>query len=56
LVHESRISGKGTPLVVCSKNPEVTPKEKHYPSAGIVLGLTAVTKEPAGQVPIVRVI
>jgi hypothetical protein len=31
LRHEYKIIGKGTPLIVYSKNPEITPKEKHYP-------------------------
>jgi hypothetical protein len=46
LRHEYKIIGKGTPLVVYSRNPEITPKEKHYPTSGIVIGLTAVKEKP----------
>ena len=54
LDHESRIAGKGTPLVVYAKNPESTPRERHYPSAGIVLGLTAVPEDRPGRVPLLK--
>jgi hypothetical protein len=49
LRHEYKIIGKGTPLVVSSRNPESTPKEKHYPTSGIVIGLTAVREDRPGQ-------
>ena len=51
LRHEYKTAGKGTPLVVFSKNPQITPKDKHYPAIGIVLGLTAVKVNRPGQVP-----
>jgi pimeloyl-ACP methyl ester carboxylesterase len=54
LHHEFKIKGQGTPLVVYSKNPESTPKEKHYPPTGIVLGLTAVKEERPGQLPLLK--
>ena len=54
LRHEYKINGIGTPLVVFSRNPEVTPKEKHYPSTGIVLGLTAVKEDRPGQLPLLK--
>ena len=54
LRHEYKIAGKGTPLVVYSKNPGVTQKEKHYPTSGIVLGLTAVKEWRPGQMPILK--
>ncbi|HXM26657.1 MAG TPA: hypothetical protein VN957_11605 [Chthoniobacterales bacterium] len=54
LRHEYRIAGKGTPLVVYAKNPEISPQEKHYPSFGITLGLTAVKEEHPGQVPLLK--
>jgi hypothetical protein len=38
LHHIYKITGQGTPLVY-SSNPGVTPKEKHYPHSGIVLGI-----------------
>ena len=37
-----------SPLVTYAKNPENTPKEKHYPTSGIVLGLTAVEGAATG--------
>jgi hypothetical protein len=39
---ESKISGKGTPLVVYAENPRTTPEESHYPASGIALAITAV--------------
>ena len=54
LRHEYKIAGKGTPLVVYAKNPEISPQEKHYPSTGITLGLTAVKEERRGQVPLLK--
>ena len=54
LRHEYKIIGKGTPLVVYSRNPDITPKEKHYPYSGIVLGLTAVKEDRPGQVPLLK--
>jgi pimeloyl-ACP methyl ester carboxylesterase len=52
--HVYKINGQGTPLVVFSRNPESTPKEKHYPPSGIVLGITAVKENRAGQLPILK--
>jgi hypothetical protein len=49
LRHEYRIAGPGTPLVIYSKNPESSLKEKHYPSTGISLGVTAVKEESQGS-------
>ena len=54
LRHEYKITGKGAPLVVYAKNPESTPQEKHYPSTGITLGLTAVKEERPGRVPLLK--
>src|SRR5258708_34404760 len=51
LRHEYKIAGKGTPLVVYDHNPGNTPQEKHYPSSGIVLGITAVEERRPGQIP-----
>src|SRR5260221_5685016 len=51
LRHEYKIAGKGTPLVVYDHNPGSTPQEKHYPSSGIVLGITAVEEQRPGQIP-----
>jgi hypothetical protein len=39
---------------VYAKNPDSTPLEKHYPSTGITLGLTAVEEERPGQVPLLK--
>lgn len=55
LRHEYRTTGKGTPLIVYSRNPDTTLKEKHYPSTGIVLGLTAVKEDRPGQVPLLKI-
>jgi hypothetical protein len=49
LRHEYKIAGKGTPLVVYSRNPDITQKEKHYPTSGITLGLTAVKEGRLGR-------
>ena len=54
LHHEFKINGLGTPFVVYSRNPESTPKEKHYPMTGIVLGLTAVKEDRPGQLPLLK--
>jgi len=54
LRNEYKIAGKGTPLVVYTKNRRRTPKEQHYPSSGIVLGITAVKETRAGQVPLLK--
>jgi hypothetical protein len=54
LRHEYRIAGQGTPLVIYSKNPESSLKEKHYPTTGISLGVTAVKEESPGQVPLLK--
>ena len=51
---EYKIAGKGTPLVVWTKNRRSTPKEQHYPSSGIVLGITAVKEARPGQVPLLK--
>ena len=51
---EHKIAGKGTPLVVYTKNRRSTPKERHYPSSGIVLGITAVKEARPGQVPLLK--
>jgi pimeloyl-ACP methyl ester carboxylesterase len=55
LRHEYKINGRGVPLVVFSRNPDVTAKEKHYPTTGLVLGLTAVKEDRPGQVPLLKV-
>jgi pimeloyl-ACP methyl ester carboxylesterase len=49
-----KIAGKGTPLVIYDKNPESTPQEKHYPTSGIVLGITAVKETRPGQPPLLK--
>src|SRR5215471_17404012 len=54
LRHEYKIAGKGTPLVVRTKNPRQTPKERHYPTSGITLGITAVQETRPGQVPLLK--
>ena len=54
LRHDYKINGIGTPLVVYSRNPEVTAKESHYPRSGIVLGLTAVKEDRPGQLPLLK--
>jgi hypothetical protein len=54
LRHEYKIAGNGTPLVVHSKNPESSLKEKHYPTTGITLGVTAVREKSPGQVPLLE--
>jgi hypothetical protein len=54
LRYEYKIAGKGTPLVVYAKNPESSPKERHYPTTGITLGLTAVREERPGRVPLLK--
>jgi pimeloyl-ACP methyl ester carboxylesterase len=55
LRHEYKIIGRGTPIVVFSRNPDSTPKEKHYPSSGIVFDLTAVKEDRPGQLPLLKV-
>src|SRR5580692_10731575 len=52
--HEYKIAGKGTPLVVYAKNPEHTLEERHYPTSGITLGITAVEEPRPGQVPLLK--
>ena len=54
LRHEYKVAGKGTPLVIYDQNPEITPKEKHYPNTGIVLGLTAVKETRPGLPPLLK--
>src|ERR1700757_3989690 len=54
LRHEYKVAGKGTPLVIYDKNPEITPQEKHYPNSGIVLGLTAVEETRPGRPPLLK--
>ena len=54
LRHEWKMAGKGTPLVVYTKNPEQTPKDHHYPTSGITLGITAVKEARPGQVPLLK--
>jgi pimeloyl-ACP methyl ester carboxylesterase len=49
-----KIAGKGTPLVIYDKNPESTPQENHYPSSGIVLGITAVKETRPGHTPLLK--
>ena len=55
LRHDYKVAGIGTPLVVHSRNPKLTPKEQHYPSSGITLGITAVKEERPGQMPVLKV-
>ena len=54
LRHEWKMAGKGTPLVVYTKNPEQTPKDHHYPTSGITLGITAVKEARPGQGPLLK--
>jgi pimeloyl-ACP methyl ester carboxylesterase len=54
LRHEYKIAGKGTPLVVYTKNPRQTLEERHYPTSGITLGITAVKEARPGQVPLLK--
>src|ERR1700758_4699768 len=54
LRHEYKVAGRGTPLVIYDKNPEITPQEKHYPNSGIVLGLTAVEETRPGRPPLLK--
>src|SRR6202008_584110 len=54
LRHEYKMAGKGTTLVVYTKNPEQTPEERHYPTSGITLGITAVKEARPGQVPLLK--
>jgi pimeloyl-ACP methyl ester carboxylesterase len=54
LRHEYKVAGKGTPLVIYDKNPEITQQEKHYPNSGIVLGLTAVEETRPGRPPLLK--
>ena len=51
---EYRTAGKGTPLVTYAKNPDKTPEEHHYPTTGLVLGITAVEEKRRGQVPLLK--
>ncbi len=54
LHREYRQTGKGTPLVVYAKNPEITPQEEHYPQVGLSLGITAVKETRPGQIPLLK--
>ena len=54
LRHEYKVPGKGAPIVVYSKNPSGSPQGKHYPSTGIILGLTAVREERRGALPLLK--
>jgi pimeloyl-ACP methyl ester carboxylesterase len=54
LRHEYKINGEGTPLVVYSRNPSVTPKERHYPFSGLALSVTAVKEDRPGQLPLLK--
>ena len=54
LGHEWKMAGQGTPLVVYTKNPERTPKDHHYPTSGITLGITAVKETRPGQAPLLK--
>jgi hypothetical protein len=54
LRHEYRVTGKGIPLVVYSKNPKNSLKERHYPTTGITLGVTAVEVERPDHVPLLK--
>jgi hypothetical protein len=54
LDHEYKTAGKGTPIVVFTKNPENTPEDKHYPTSGIQLGITAVQEERPGRMPVLK--
>ena len=54
LHNEYKIAGRGTPLVVHTRNPETTPEERHYPASGIALGITAVKEERRSKVPLLK--
>jgi hypothetical protein len=54
LRHEYNVPGKGAPIVVYGRNPNSSPQEKHYPSTGIILGLTAVREERRGALPLAK--
>jgi pimeloyl-ACP methyl ester carboxylesterase len=54
LYKEYETSGKGTPLVTYAKNPDKTPEELHYPTSGLVLGITAIEEKRRGQVPVLK--
>ena len=51
---EYKTAGKGTALVTYAKNPENTPEDKHYPTSGLVLGITAVEEKRRGHVPVLK--
>jgi pimeloyl-ACP methyl ester carboxylesterase len=55
LHHEYKVAGRGTPLVVYTKNPRSTEKEKHYPTTGITLGITAVKERRPGQISALKI-
>lgn len=55
LHHEYRVAGTGTPVVVYVRNRRLTEKEKHYPTTGITLGVTAVKERRPGQLPVLRI-
>jgi pimeloyl-ACP methyl ester carboxylesterase len=54
LRHEYKIKGQGTPLVVYSRNPGLTAKQKHYPFSGFALSVTAVKEDRPGQLPLLK--
>jgi pimeloyl-ACP methyl ester carboxylesterase len=54
LRYEYKVTGKGTPLVVFAKNPEKTPQDEHYPSSGVVIGLTAVEESHQAGPPVLK--
>jgi pimeloyl-ACP methyl ester carboxylesterase len=54
LRHEYHTAGNGTPIVVYSRNPEATLRQKHYPTSGIVLGITAVKEDRPGKAPVLK--
>src|SRR5258707_1588281 len=54
LGNEYKLAGKGTPVVAHKKNRHSTPKEQHYPSSSIVLGITAVKETRPRQVPLLK--
>src|SRR5260370_2211028 len=54
LRHEYKIAGKRTPLVAYDHNPGNTPQEKHYPTSGIVLGITAVEEQRPRTIPLLK--
>jgi pimeloyl-ACP methyl ester carboxylesterase len=55
LHREYKQAGKGTPLVVFAKNPDITAVQKHYPQIGIALGITAVKEVRPLRVPLLKI-